>query len=219
MGGDEFAVLLPDADAAPRRATSPRAIGAALRDEFVLDGMPLHVDASIGIALCPDHGRDRSLLLARADTAMYAAKRGRARVRGLGARTAPRTRATGWRPSSSCAPRWTTDQLDCRTTSPSSTCAPATSIGVEALVRWKHPRPRPALPRRVPAARRAGRPDAAARPAGAGALAARPRRSGGRRGHDLSVAVEPVGLQPPGRRAARPGRDAAGRLRGARRRR
>jgi diguanylate cyclase (GGDEF)-like protein len=76
MGGDEFAVLLPDADGARAQETAAR-LGAALRDPFVLDGMPLHVDVSIGIALCPDHGRDRSLLLARADTAMYAAKRDR----------------------------------------------------------------------------------------------------------------------------------------------
>src|SRR5207245_8385065 len=76
MGGDEFAVLLPDADHARALEVAHR-LGTALRDEFVLDGMPLHIDASIGIALCPDHGRDRSLLLARADTAMYAAKRDR----------------------------------------------------------------------------------------------------------------------------------------------
>jgi diguanylate cyclase (GGDEF)-like protein len=76
MGGDEFAVLLPGADATRARRVATR-IGNALRDAFLLDGMPLHVDASIGIAVCPDHGRDRSLLLARADTAMYAAKRGR----------------------------------------------------------------------------------------------------------------------------------------------
>ena len=76
MGGDEFAVLLPDADGARAAEVADR-LGTALRDAFELDGMPLHVDASIGIALCPDHGRDRSLLLARADTAMYVAKRGR----------------------------------------------------------------------------------------------------------------------------------------------
>ncbi|TQN37384.1 diguanylate cyclase (GGDEF)-like protein [Blastococcus colisei] len=76
MGGDEFAVLLPGADASRANDVAGH-LGAALRDAFVLDGMPLHVDASIGIALCPDHGRDRSLLLARADTAMYVAKRGR----------------------------------------------------------------------------------------------------------------------------------------------
>jgi diguanylate cyclase (GGDEF)-like protein len=76
MGGDEFAVLLPDADSA-RAQEVAEGIGAALRESFVLDSMPLHVDASIGIALCPDHGRDRSLLLARADTAMYVAKRAR----------------------------------------------------------------------------------------------------------------------------------------------
>jgi diguanylate cyclase (GGDEF)-like protein len=76
MGGDEFAVLLPGAGEARAEEVAMR-LGAALREAFVLDGMPLHVDASIGIALSPDHGRDRSLLLARADTAMYAAKRDR----------------------------------------------------------------------------------------------------------------------------------------------
>ena len=43
-------------------------IPSSLHDAFVLDGMSLHVDASIGIAVCPDHGRDRSLLLARAES-------------------------------------------------------------------------------------------------------------------------------------------------------
>src|SRR3954470_4187149 len=76
MGGDEFAVLLPDADHAQAMEVAHR-LGAVLREEFVLDGMPLHIDASIGIALCPDHDRDRSLLLARAHTAMYAAERDR----------------------------------------------------------------------------------------------------------------------------------------------
>jgi diguanylate cyclase (GGDEF)-like protein len=75
MGGAEFAVLLPDADEARARDVAER-LGGALREAFVLDGQPLHVDASIGVALCPGHGRDRSLLLARADTAMYRAKRG-----------------------------------------------------------------------------------------------------------------------------------------------
>jgi diguanylate cyclase (GGDEF)-like protein len=136
MGGDEFAVLLPDADDARAQETAAR-LGAALRDPFVLDGMPLHVDASIGIALCPDHGRDRSLLLARADTAMYAAKR-------------DKLDHVVWAPDGTPDSRdrlQTLEQL--RTALDTEELVPfyqpkldlrtGCVIGAEALVRWQHP--------------------------------------------------------------------------------
>ena len=40
----------------------------------VLDGMPLDVGGSIGIAIYPDHGDDFATLLRHADVAMYDAK-------------------------------------------------------------------------------------------------------------------------------------------------
>jgi diguanylate cyclase (GGDEF)-like protein len=136
MGGDEFAVLLPDADAVRAQEVAEQ-LGAALRDAFVLDGMPLHVDASIGIALCPDHGRDRSLLLARADTAMYVAKRARHGFE-------------MWAPDGTPASRdrletleqlrtaLDDDQLDVHY-QPKLELRTGAVIGVEALVRWNHP--------------------------------------------------------------------------------
>ncbi|MGY1845752.1 bifunctional diguanylate cyclase/phosphodiesterase [Blastococcus sp. SYSU DS1021] len=136
MGGDEFAVLLPDADAARAREVAED-LGAALRDAFVLDGTSLHVDASIGIALCPDHGRNRSLLLARADTAMYAAKRGRHgyEVWAPDGTPASRDRLETLEQLRSALDGEQLDnhyqpQLDLRTGS---------VVGVEALVRWNHP--------------------------------------------------------------------------------
>jgi diguanylate cyclase (GGDEF)-like protein len=77
LGGDEFAVLLtqlPDRGAAGRVA---QRIQAALDEPFALEGLAVHVDASIGIALFPEHGHDGSSLLQRADVAMYEAKRQR----------------------------------------------------------------------------------------------------------------------------------------------
>jgi diguanylate cyclase (GGDEF)-like protein len=136
MGGDEFAVLLPGADAARAREVAGR-LGAALRDAFVLDGMSLHVDASIGIALCPDHGRDRSLLLARADTAMYMAKRGR---HGFDVWEPDGTPATRDRLETLEQLRTAldTDQLDVHY-QPKLNLKTGGVIGVEALVRWNHP--------------------------------------------------------------------------------
>ncbi|MCW2699141.1 MAG: putative Diguanylate kinase [Blastococcus sp.] len=136
MGGDEFAVLLPDAGEARAREVAT-GIAAALRDAFVLDGMPLHVDASIGVALCPDHGRDRSLLLARADTAMYVAKRGR---HGFEV----------WAPDGTPASRDRLETLEQLRTAldddqlvnhyqPKLDLRTGAVIGVEALVRWNHP--------------------------------------------------------------------------------
>jgi len=73
LGGDEFAVVLPAADIEGATLAAGKIL-KALEAPFVLEGLPIHVKASIGIALCPDHGEDANSLLQRADVAMYLAK-------------------------------------------------------------------------------------------------------------------------------------------------
>jgi len=73
LGGDEFGILLRDTDAA-------HAMGVAeslLRVErpFLIEGHPLEVTASIGIAVFPQHASTAETLLQRADVALYVAKR------------------------------------------------------------------------------------------------------------------------------------------------
>jgi diguanylate cyclase (GGDEF)-like protein len=71
LGGDEFAVMLPSAEAAD--VAGPR-IAAALQERFAIDGIELHVAASVGVAFYPEHGADAETLMQRADVAMYLAK-------------------------------------------------------------------------------------------------------------------------------------------------
>jgi diguanylate cyclase (GGDEF)-like protein len=74
LGGDEFAILqrhVPDAPAA-------RALGAHLARSLAapadVDGQPIDIAASTGIALYPDHGLDATTLMRHAEAAMYEAK-------------------------------------------------------------------------------------------------------------------------------------------------
>jgi diguanylate cyclase (GGDEF)-like protein len=76
LGGDEFAVVLDPGDEASASAASLR-LRAALERSFGVGGIRVHIDASIGIALFPEHGDDALELLQRADVAMYEAKRTR----------------------------------------------------------------------------------------------------------------------------------------------
>jgi diguanylate cyclase (GGDEF)-like protein len=73
MGGDEFAVLLPVADA-KHASTAARMLLQALRTPFTVEEHNLNVSASIGIVMYPDNGGDAATLMQRADVAMYAAK-------------------------------------------------------------------------------------------------------------------------------------------------
>ncbi|HUJ80105.1 MAG TPA: PAS domain S-box protein [Nitrospiria bacterium] len=73
LGGDEFAVLLPTADQEGAVMTAQKILQALTRP-FTLDELALDVEASIGIALFPDHGLDAETILRRADVAMYMAK-------------------------------------------------------------------------------------------------------------------------------------------------
>jgi diguanylate cyclase (GGDEF)-like protein len=75
LGGDEFAVLITEAAGPDRVAAVAGAMQAALTAPVVVEGMFLHVQGSIGVALAPEHAANRSDLLRCADLAMYAAKR------------------------------------------------------------------------------------------------------------------------------------------------
>jgi diguanylate cyclase (GGDEF)-like protein len=78
LGGDEFAVVVDGPiDEAQARTVAAR-IRAAISAPFELDGMAVRIDASIGIAIAPQHGFDADTLLQRADIAMYQAKNARA---------------------------------------------------------------------------------------------------------------------------------------------
>lgn len=74
LGGDEFAVVAKRLDHPDQARALAERIEEALLEPVVLDGLPVDVGGSIGIALFPEHGSDFATLLRRADVAMYAAK-------------------------------------------------------------------------------------------------------------------------------------------------
>jgi diguanylate cyclase len=74
LGGDEFAILLTDAN--DRQAVVPvvRRILKVLEEPVVVGGLALQVEASIGIAMFPEHGRTVDAVMRAADVAMYVTK-------------------------------------------------------------------------------------------------------------------------------------------------
>jgi len=74
LGGDEFVVLLPAVEGPADALAVAEKIRLALHDPFDLNGDVVQISASIGVALCPEHGVDELTLTKCADVAMYAAK-------------------------------------------------------------------------------------------------------------------------------------------------
>ena len=137
LGGDEFAFLLPDAVDADEAVRVARRMLHALEQPIDLDGVDVEVGASVGLALAPEHGRDVSGLLKRADLAMYAAKSAAAGVRlyeeSLDTTDPQRLAMVG-------ELRQAVEQgaLEVHV-QPKARLADGRVTGVEALVRWPHP--------------------------------------------------------------------------------
>ena len=76
LGGDEFAVLFEAGDPGVAYEVADR-LTAALEEAFVIDGVTVGSQASLGIAFFPAHAEDADLLMRCADVAMYEAKKNR----------------------------------------------------------------------------------------------------------------------------------------------
>ena len=76
MGGDEFAVLLASADRSSATAAARR-VNGVFDTPFTLGDQAIHVQASLGVALYPEHGQTLDELARAADVAMYQAKQAR----------------------------------------------------------------------------------------------------------------------------------------------
>ncbi len=77
LGGDEFAIFLPEIQKEADAIEIAERILHCVDEPFSLEQCLIHIDASIGIALFPLHGRDKETIFRKADMAMYAAKRSR----------------------------------------------------------------------------------------------------------------------------------------------
>jgi diguanylate cyclase (GGDEF)-like protein len=75
LGGDEFGILLPRLAAADDVRIVIKKLHDCLEVPFMIDGIPIIVETSIGVATMPEHADDADMLLQRADIAMYRAKK------------------------------------------------------------------------------------------------------------------------------------------------
>ncbi|MGA9801715.1 MAG: EAL domain-containing protein [Terriglobales bacterium] len=74
LGGDEFLIVLTDVKDIPGAAVAAERLMDAMTAEFVVQGHPLMVSCSLGISIFPEHGADGETLIKNADAAMYSAK-------------------------------------------------------------------------------------------------------------------------------------------------
>ena len=138
IGGDEFGILLAGETDVARAATIAWKIHNAFEDPYVINGHVIDVQASIGIAFFPRHGRAIDELLRRADVAMHEARQSGTGIAVFVAdpedQTAHRLKLLG--DLRDAIPR---GELVLHY-QPKIDLATRRTVGVEALVRWRHPR-------------------------------------------------------------------------------
>jgi diguanylate cyclase (GGDEF)-like protein len=177
VGDSEFAVLLTQADLTTTRAQAG-ALMDALRAPFALDQMTVQVDASIGVALWPDHCTHPPDLLACAEAATAHARTTTSRIAVYDAATdldtnddgqfiadLRRTLSPDAREESLIRPRRNGERRAADALRGELTCYYQPKINardesvhsIEALVRWRHPTRGLLLPDQfLPAAEHAG---------------------------------------------------------------
>jgi diguanylate cyclase (GGDEF)-like protein/PAS domain S-box-containing protein len=138
LGGDEFAILPSGETDVETAAVIAWKLRAVFEHPFLVGGHVVNLQASIGIAFFPQHGRATADLLRRADLGMQQAKQSGSGLAVFVAEPEDRTarRLTLLSELRDCIPR---GELVLHYQPKVNLGATRRTIGVEALVRWRHP--------------------------------------------------------------------------------
>lgn len=156
QGGDEFVVLLCDVENAKDAAGAAEKMLVALRRVYRIDQLELHVSASIGIATYPEDGKSAEDLFKHADAAMYRAKDcGRNNYQFF---RAEMNRYARERHNLESDLHFALERQELALYyQPKVELLTGAITGVEALLRWRHPKHRLILPSRfIPIAENSG---------------------------------------------------------------
>lgn len=139
LGADEFVVLLPNIDGQEAAAARARKLLQCLHEPFRLDAQEIYVDARVGIALYPEHGADADQLIKHAEAAMYHAKQQSHRHYEFASEQIQMAATDRFILENELRRAIRNDEL--RTYyQPQFNLTDGSLSGVEALVRWEHPR-------------------------------------------------------------------------------
>ena len=136
LGGDEFSFAVPVTNQKQAMSVAKKILNA-LENEFIVGEHHLYIGGSIGIALYPEHGQTVEMLTQRADVAMYVAKRNGSGFQ-LYESSHDQDNLGRLALGNDLRVALDTEQLFLYY-QPKLDMQTATVIGVEALIRWKHP--------------------------------------------------------------------------------
>ncbi len=137
LGGDEFGVLLSGpCDTAQAETVADKILGEIAKP-FPIKGLNLRITASIGIALFPEHARDGEQLMQHADVAMYEAKTTQS---GRACYASERDNHSLERLTlaGELSRALESEEIEAHF-QPKADASSGKIVGVEALVRWRHP--------------------------------------------------------------------------------
>ncbi len=138
IGGDEFAILLPDVTASLQATEIALTVSAAIARPIMVDDQEIRVAASCGMALAPSQAQDPMELVGDADLALFKAKaEGRGRVAVF--QPAFRNEATARRLYGMEIHRAVDEGEFLLFYQPQTRLSDGALTGAEALIRWRHP--------------------------------------------------------------------------------
>jgi diguanylate cyclase (GGDEF)-like protein/PAS domain S-box-containing protein len=138
VGGDEFTIVLQDLETRDDAAVVAQKVLRAIAAPIEMTGHRLYVTVSIGITIYPDDGIDAETLLKNADNAMYRAKAEGRNTYQLSTHELSRTTQERMTLESGLHLAMEREEFEVWY-QPQVDLATNAIIGMEALLRWRHP--------------------------------------------------------------------------------